>query len=51
MSLVFTLPELIAMVLSVILTVVIANDGDTNWFEGLTLLAAYLIMGVGFYFL
>lgn len=51
MPLVFTLPELVAMVLSVILTVVIANDGDTNWFEGLTLLAAYLIMGVGFYFL
>lgn len=51
MPLIFTLPELVAMVLSVILTAVIANDGDTNWFEGLTLLAAYLIMGVGFYFL
>lgn len=51
MPLVFTLPELVAMVLSVILTVAIANDGDTNWFEGLTMLAAYLIMGVGFYLL
>lgn len=51
MPLIFTLPELVAMVLAVILTVAIANDGDTNWFEGLTMLAAYLIMGVGFYFL
>lgn len=51
MALVFTLPELIAMVLAVFLTIIITNDGDTNWFEGLTLLAAYLIMGVGFYLL
>lgn len=51
MPLIFTLPELVAMVLAVILTVAISNDGDTNWFEGLTLIAAYLIMGVGFYFL
>ncbi|WP_201715732.1 calcium/proton exchanger [Rossellomorea arthrocnemi] len=51
MSLVFTLPELVAMVSAVLLTVVISNDGETNWFEGLTLLAAYFIMGIGFYLL
>lgn len=51
MPLIFSLPELVAMVLAVILTVAICNDGDTNWFEGLTMLAAYLIMGVGFYLL
>jgi Ca2+:H+ antiporter len=51
MSLVFTMPELVAMVLAVLLTISISNDGDTNWFEGLTLLAAYLIMGIGFYLL
>lgn len=51
MSLVFTLPELVAMVLAVFLTNTISSDGDTNWFEGVTLLAAYLIMGVGFYLL
>ncbi len=49
MPLVFTLPELVAMVLSVFLMIVITNDGETNWFEGLTLLAAYLIMGIGFF--
>ncbi|PLS14733.1 calcium/proton exchanger [Bacillus sp. M6-12] len=49
MPLVFTIPELIAMVSSVLLIIVISNDGETNWFEGLTLLAAYFIMGIGFY--
>ncbi len=51
MPLIFTLPELVSMVLAVILTVAIQNDGDTNWFEGLTMIAAYLIMSVGFYLL
>ncbi|MFB3169394.1 calcium/proton exchanger [Neobacillus sp. 179-C4.2 HS] len=51
MPLVFTMPELIAMVTSVLLMVVISNDGESNWFEGLTLLAAYVIMGIGFFLL
>jgi Ca2+:H+ antiporter len=51
MSLVFTIPELVAMVSAVLLTVIISNDGESNWFEGLTLLAAYFIMGIGFYLL
>jgi Ca2+:H+ antiporter len=51
MPLVFTLPELVAMISSVLLMIIISNDGETNWFEGATLLAAYLIMGIGFYLL
>lgn len=51
MPLVFTVPELVAMVTAVFLAIHIMNDGESNWFEGLTLLAAYLIMGVGFYLL
>jgi Ca2+:H+ antiporter len=51
MPLVFTVPELVAMVSSVLLMVVISNDGESNWFEGLTLLAAYFIMAIGFYLL
>ncbi|UII56530.1 calcium/proton exchanger [Cytobacillus spongiae] len=51
MPLVFTLPELITMATAVLLMIVISNDGETNWFEGLTLLAAYVIMGIGFYLL
>ncbi|MEK4031081.1 MULTISPECIES: calcium/proton exchanger [Bacillaceae] len=51
MPLVFTIPELVAMVTAVFLSIVLSNDGETNWFEGLTLLAAYFIMGIGFYLL
>ncbi|WP_338753347.1 calcium/proton exchanger [Bacillus sp. FJAT-52991] len=51
MPLVFTIPELVSMVTAVFLAIVISNDGETNWFEGLTLLAAYFIMGIGFYLL
>ncbi|MED4401902.1 calcium/proton exchanger [Metabacillus fastidiosus] len=51
MPLVFTLPELVSMVTAVLLTISITNDGDTNWFEGTVLLAAYIIMGIGFYLL
>ncbi|BBP87869.1 hypothetical protein BsIDN1_14870 [Bacillus safensis] len=50
MPLIFSLPELIAMASSVLLTVILSNDGDTNWFEGATLLAAYFIMAIGFFF-
>jgi Ca2+:H+ antiporter len=51
MPLVFSWPELIAMASSVLLMVVISNDGESNWFEGLTLIAAYFIMGIGFFLL
>ncbi|WP_210364085.1 calcium/proton exchanger [Bacillus sp. REN3] len=51
MPLVFTLPEMISMAVAVLLAIIISNDGETNWFEGLTLLAAYVIMGIGFYLL
>ena len=51
MPLVFTWPELISMVTAVLLMITIINDGESNWFEGLVLLAAYLIMGVGFFLL
>lgn len=51
MPLVFTFSELIAMITAVFLTISISSDGDTNWFEGVTLLSAYIIMGIGFYLL
>jgi Ca2+:H+ antiporter len=34
---------------AVFLTVIVSNDGDTNWFEGAMLLGAYVIIGIGFY--
>ncbi|RHW41563.1 calcium/proton exchanger [Neobacillus notoginsengisoli] len=51
MPLVFTLPELVAMASAVLLIIIISNDGESNWFEGLTLMAAYIIMGIGFFLL
>ncbi len=51
MPLVFTLPELVAMITAALLVINLSNDGESNWFEGLTLMAAYLIVGIGFYFL
>ena len=51
MALVFTVPELVAMITATLLVVNLCNDGESNWFEGLTLFAAYLIIGIGFYLL
>ncbi|HET7626940.1 MAG TPA: calcium/proton exchanger [Bacillales bacterium] len=51
LALIFTMPEMASMVLAVLLNIMIMNDGDTNWFEGATLVAAYAIMAVGFYLL
>ncbi|WP_313893978.1 calcium/proton exchanger [Psychrobacillus sp.] len=51
MVLVFTLPELVAMITAALLVINLSNDGESNWFEGLTLFAAYLIMGLGFFLL
>lgn len=49
MPLVFTWAELVSMVMGVLLVNRISVDGDSNWFDGLILLAAYVIMGIGFY--
>lgn len=51
MPLVFTISELVAMITAVFLAIHVMNDGESNWFEGLMLLAAYVIMGIGFYLL
>lgn len=47
----FSIPELIAMITSVALANKVMTDGDTNWLEGAMLLAAYVIMAIGFYLL
>jgi len=51
MDLLFTTFEVIAIVLAVLTIVLIAHDGETNWMEGVQLLAVYLILVFGFYFL
>jgi len=51
MSLIFSWPEIAAMTLSVLLTNFLAHDGESNWLEGAMALGAYVIIGLGFYFL
>ncbi|MBN8732142.1 MAG: calcium/proton exchanger [Acidobacteria bacterium] len=51
MDLVFTPAEVMASVLAVAISAQIASDGESNWFEGVQLLAVYVILGIAFYFL
>jgi Ca2+:H+ antiporter len=50
MDLVFSRFELIAIVAAVLVTRTLTIDGTSNWLEGLMLIAVYLMLGVGFFF-
>jgi len=50
MSLVFNGLEIAAVMLAVLIAGMVANDGETNWFEGLQLLAVYVILAIAFFF-
>ena len=50
LDLVFNLFELIALALTMLIVNAITNDGESNWFEGVQLLAAYAILAVAFFF-
>jgi Ca2+:H+ antiporter len=50
MSLLFNAFEITAIALSVMATVIVVIDGESNWVEGLQLTAVYLILGLAFYF-
>jgi len=49
MDLIFNAFELVAMVLAVVIVNFIVQDGESNWLEGLQLLAAYVIMALAFF--
>ncbi|CEJ44803.1 calcium/proton exchanger [Umezakia ovalisporum] len=42
--------ELVAVVVSVFIANSISSDGESNWLEGILLLAAYTVLGFAFYF-
>lgn len=50
MSLEFLPSELVAILISVLTVNQITRDGETNWLEGLMLLAVYVIIGIAFFF-
>jgi Ca2+:H+ antiporter len=42
--------ELVAVAVSVLIANSISSDGQSNWLEGMLLLAAYIVLGLAFYF-
>lgn len=51
MDLRFTTMEIVAIAMSVLAITQICSDGETNWMEGVQLLAVYCILGMAFFFL
>lgn len=51
MDLVFTGAEIVSVAVSVLIIGQIANDGETNWLEGVMLLAVYIMLGILFFYL
>lgn len=49
MSLLFNPFEIVAIALSVLATFMVVIDGESNWVEGLQLVAVYLILAIAFY--
>ena len=50
MALVFNGFELGAILLAVLIANHVTNEGESTWFEGLQLLAVYLVFALAFYF-
>jgi Ca2+:H+ antiporter len=51
MDLLFTVFELVAIGLALLSIAFISHDGETHWMEGVQLLAVYVILALGFYYL
>jgi Ca2+:H+ antiporter len=51
MDLLFTTLEVVTVAVSVAIVALIAQDGESNWMEGVLLLAVYTILGFTFYML
>jgi Ca2+:H+ antiporter len=50
MTLVFNSYELTGLIGAALIAVLISVDGESNWLEGLQLLALYIMLGIAFYF-
>jgi Ca2+:H+ antiporter len=49
MSIIFNEFELVALVVAVLIANRVSNDGESNWLEGVQLLAVYLIIAAAFF--
>jgi Ca2+:H+ antiporter len=50
LALVFNGFELGALVFAILIAQVVTHDGESNWFEGVQLLALYTILGIAFFY-
>jgi Ca2+:H+ antiporter len=50
MALVFNGYELGGLLFAVLIANFLTQDGESNWFEGVQLLAVYAVLGLVFYF-
>jgi Ca2+:H+ antiporter len=50
MDLAFTGFESVAVGIAVFATALIALDGESHWLEGAFLIAVYVVLGMGFFF-
>jgi len=51
LQLVFNEFELVALIAGVLIAAMVAADGESNWLEGVALLAVYVILALGFFLL
>lgn len=51
MNLLFSALEVVAVLLAVLVIKFVSVDGESNWMEGVLLIAVYVILAMGFYFL
>jgi Ca2+:H+ antiporter len=51
LTLIFNQFELIALIAGVLIAALVSSDGESNWLEGVELLAVYAILGLAFYLL
>jgi Ca2+:H+ antiporter len=50
LDLVFNTFEVVAIFVTILIANAITHDGESNWFEGVQLLATYAILAVAFFF-
>jgi Ca2+:H+ antiporter len=51
MNMVFSPMEVVAVLITVGIVIVLAMNGESNWFEGALLLALYVILGIAFFYI
>jgi Ca2+:H+ antiporter len=51
LDLLFSPMEVVAVLLAVLIVVFLGFDGETNWFEGVLLLALYAVLAISFFYI